>query len=100
MTAWASAGGSGPRACRLWRRGLWRRLEEETEKPFAKKVDGDLVYFNWAEYIDPAVIKSFEKRYGVKVRESYFDSMSAMMSKLRSGIEYDVIFPTAEYVSG
>ena len=34
----------------------------------------------------------------MKVRESYFDSMSAMMSKLRSGIEYDVIFPTAEYV--
>ena len=72
--------------------------KEETEKPIAKKIDGDLVYFNWAEYIDPAVIKSFEKRYGVKVRESYFDSMSAMMSKLRSGIEYDLIFPTAEYV--
>jgi spermidine/putrescine transport system substrate-binding protein len=72
--------------------------EEEVEKPIAKKVDGDLVYFNWAEYMDPAVIKGFEKRYDVKVRQSYFDSMSAMMSKLRAGIEYDVIFPTAEYV--
>ena len=71
--------------------------KEETEKPIAKKVDGDLVYFNWSEYIDPALIKGFEKRYGVKVRESNFDSMSAMMAKLRSGIDYDVIFPTAEY---
>ena len=71
--------------------------KEEVEKPIAKKVDGDLVYFNWSEYIDPAVIKGFEKRYGVKVRQSYFDSMSAMMSKLRAGIAYDVIFPTAEY---
>jgi spermidine/putrescine transport system substrate-binding protein len=72
--------------------------KKETEKPIAKKVDGDLVYFNWAEYMDPAVIKGFEKKYGVKVRQSYFDSMSGMMSKLRSGISYDVIFPTAEYV--
>lgn len=69
----------------------------ETRKKFAKKIDGDLVYFNWAEYINPDVIKAFEKRYDVKVRESNFDSMPAMMSKLRAGIEYDVIFPTAEY---
>jgi spermidine/putrescine transport system substrate-binding protein len=71
--------------------------EEETEKPIAKKVDGDLVYFNWAEYIDPDLIKGFEKRHGVKVRESNFDSMPAMMSKLRAGISYDLIFPSAEF---
>jgi spermidine/putrescine transport system substrate-binding protein len=69
----------------------------ETRKPFAKKIDGDLVYFNWAEYINPDLTKAFEKRHGVRVRESNFDSMSAMMAKLRAGIEYDVIFPTAEY---
>lgn len=71
--------------------------KEDTQKTIAKKVDGDLVYFNWSEYMDPAVIKGFEERHGVKVRQSYFDSMPAMMSKLRAGIEYDVIFPTAEY---
>ena len=32
----------------------------------------------------------------MKVRESNFDSMPAMMAKLRAGIEYDVIFPSAE----
>jgi len=67
------------------------------EKPIKKKVDGDLVYFNWAEYIDPDLIKGFEKLHGVKVRESNFDSMPAMMSKLRAGIAYDVIFPSAEF---
>jgi spermidine/putrescine transport system substrate-binding protein len=70
----------------------------DTRKPFAKKIDGDLVYFNWAEYINPDLIKGFEKRHGVKVRESNFDSMPAMMAKLRAGISYDLIFPTAEYV--
>jgi spermidine/putrescine transport system substrate-binding protein len=71
--------------------------KEETEKPIAKKIDGDLVYFNYSEYVDPKLVKAFEKEYGVKVRESYFDSMSAMMAKLRAGIEYDLIFPSAEY---
>jgi hypothetical protein len=70
----------------------------ETEKPIEKRIDGDLVYFNYSEYIDPALVKGFEKLYGVRVRESYFDSMSAMMAKLRAGIHYDVIFPSAEYV--
>ena len=72
--------------------------KEDTEKSVKKKIDGDLVYFNWTDYIDPALLKKFEKQYGVKVRESNFDSMSSMMAKLRAGIAYDVIFPTAEYV--
>ncbi len=66
-------------------------------KSIAAKPDGDLVYFNWSEYLDPQLIKDFEKQYGVKVRESNFDSMNGMMSKLRSGNRYDVIFPTADW---
>ncbi|MEA2331831.1 MAG: spermidine/putrescine transport system substrate-binding protein [Thermoleophilaceae bacterium] len=69
----------------------------DTRKKVAKRVDGDLVYFNWAEYVDPELLKGFEKRYGVKVRESNFDSMPAMAAKLRAGISYDVIFPSAEF---
>jgi spermidine/putrescine transport system substrate-binding protein len=72
--------------------------EEESEKPIEKKIDGDLLYFNYSEYVDPALVKGFQKKYGVKVRESYFDSMSAMTAKLRAGIAYDLIFPSGEYV--
>jgi spermidine/putrescine transport system substrate-binding protein len=72
--------------------------KEETEKPIKKQIDGDLLYFNYSEYIDPALVKAFEKKYGVRVRESYFDSMSAMTAKLRAGIAYDLIFPSGEYV--
>ena len=71
--------------------------KKETEKLVKAKVDGDLVYFNWSEYLDPALIKKFEKQYGVKVRQSNFDSMSSMMAKLRSGNQYDVIFPDQSY---
>ena len=71
--------------------------KKATEKVVKAVPDGDLVYFNWAEYLDPQLMKDFEKRYGVKVRESNFDSMQGMMAKLRSGNRYDLIFPTADW---
>ncbi|HEX2410376.1 MAG TPA: spermidine/putrescine ABC transporter substrate-binding protein [Solirubrobacteraceae bacterium] len=72
--------------------------KEQTERVVEAKVDGDLVYFNWSEYLEPKLIKAFEKQYGVKVRESNFDSMQGMMAKLRSGNRYDLIFPSSEWV--
>jgi spermidine/putrescine transport system substrate-binding protein len=63
------------------------------------KIDGDLLIFNWTEYMNPTVVKRFGKHYGVKVSVSNFDSMPAMMAKLRSGNRYDLIFPTADYVA-
>jgi spermidine/putrescine transport system substrate-binding protein len=71
--------------------------EEDTKRAIEAKVDGDLVYFNWAQYLNPSLIKGFEKKYGVQVRQSNFDSMPAMMAKLRSGNQYDLIFPSAEF---
>jgi spermidine/putrescine transport system substrate-binding protein len=69
------------------------------QKVAPPKIDGDLLIFNWTEYMNPKVVKSFEKRYGVDVTISNFDSMSGMMAKLRSGNRYDLIFPTADYVN-
>jgi spermidine/putrescine transport system substrate-binding protein len=87
--------GAGLAGCGLGDSGSGSK--KETEKVVKAKVDGDLVYFNWSEYLDPALIKKFEKQYGVKVRQSNFDSMSSMMAKLRSGNQYDVIFPDQSY---
>ena len=73
--------------------------KEAVTKTVPAKVDGDLLIFNWTEYMDPELIKAFEQRYSVKVRQANFDSMPAMMAKLRAGNEYDLIFPTADYVN-
>ncbi|MGH2968762.1 MAG: polyamine ABC transporter substrate-binding protein [Solirubrobacteraceae bacterium] len=72
--------------------------KQSTERVVKATPDGDLVYFNWSEYLDPKLIKAFEKRHGVKVRESNFESMQGMMAKLRSGNRYDLIFPSSEWV--
>ncbi|MEV7616635.1 spermidine/putrescine ABC transporter substrate-binding protein [Streptomyces sp. NPDC089799] len=67
------------------------------QAPIDVKVDGDLVYFNWADFVDPAVFSGFEKEYGVKVVQSNYDSMEGMAAKLNAGNRYDILFPTAKW---
>ena len=65
--------------------------------PKALQPDGDLQFFNWAQYMNPAILKGFEKEYKVKVHQSYFANMQGMLTKLRAGVKYDVTFPEADY---
>jgi spermidine/putrescine transport system substrate-binding protein len=62
------------------------------------EIDGDLIYFNWADYLDPGVLRRFQKEYGVKVIESNFDSMEGMYAKIAAGNQYDITFPIAKWV--
>jgi spermidine/putrescine transport system substrate-binding protein len=78
------------------------RDDVPAEAPLPKsakaRVDGDLVYFNWADYLDPSVLKGFQKEYGVKIVESNFDSMEGMYAKIAAGNQYDIVFPIAKWV--
>lgn len=67
------------------------------DAPIDVKVDGDLVYFNWADFVDPAVFAGFSREYGVKVVQSNYDSMEGMAAKLNTGNRYDVVFPSAKW---
>lgn len=78
------------------------RDDAPTDAPLPKsakaKIDGDLVYFNWADYLAPSVVKGFQEEYGVQVIESNYDSMEGMYAKLAAGNEYDIVFPIAKWV--
>jgi len=63
------------------------------------KIDGDLLIYNWAQYMDPALKSEFAEKYGVEVQEVNFDNLEAMVIKLRSGASYDLIWPSTEYVA-
>ena len=62
-------------------------------------IDGDLLIYNWAQYMDPALKKAFAEKHDVEVREVNFDNLEAMVTKLRAGGRYDLIWPTPEYAS-
>ena len=66
----------------------------------AGQTDGDLVLYNWTEYIDPALIDKFEAEYGVQVIEDFFPSNEELFAKVSSGASgYDVVVPSDYMVS-
>src|ERR1041385_2904812 len=66
---------------------LHGQLLAETEK---------LNLFIWSEYIDPAVVKDFEKAFKCKVNIDLYEDTDSMLAKLQGGggALYDVVVPT------
>lgn len=54
-----------------------------------------LIIYNWGDYIDPSLIKKFEKRTGYHVIYETFDSNEAMYTKIKQGgTNYDIAIPS------
>lgn len=61
---------------------------------------GPLVLYDWAYYLSPAVIKSFEKKYGVQVQMTNFSSIDEAINKISSGaIAPDAWVPDANHLA-
>ncbi len=54
-----------------------------------------LVLFNWSEYIDPKILRDFEKQFNAKVQTPLYESNEDLLGKLKQGgVSYDVIVPS------
>ena len=67
--------------------------------------EGPLRVYNWADYINPAVLKGFTEKFGAEVEVTTFYNSQEATQKLRTGkISFDVFFPTQDdlpkYVAG
>ncbi len=57
--------------------------------------NGEVVVYNWGEYIDPDVLASFEEETGITVVYDEFETNEIMYPKVESGASaYDVICPS------
>ncbi|HEV8662791.1 MAG TPA: spermidine/putrescine ABC transporter substrate-binding protein [Candidatus Methylomirabilis sp.] len=58
-------------------------------------LDPTLTLFNWAHYMDPAVLEDFTKEFGVKVTLESYVSNEELLAKLQGGTGgYDIIVPS------
>lgn len=56
---------------------------------------GEVVVYNWGEYIDPEVLTMFEEETGIKVVYDEFETNEIMYPKVEAGASaYDVICPS------
>ncbi|MDQ6817603.1 MAG: extracellular solute-binding protein, partial [Actinomycetota bacterium] len=60
---------------------------------------GPLQFYNWIAYINPAVVKDFEKKYNVKVQITNFTTIDEAVAKLSSGaVQYDLFVPVQVFL--
>ncbi len=57
-------------------------------------------FYNWSDYVDPAVLDAFTKKTGIAVRYDTFDSSDTLEAKLLAGQSgYDVVVPTGYFLA-
>src|SRR3984957_7366758 len=59
-----------------------------------------LQVYNWVAYINQAVVNSFAKKYKCKVEVTTFNTMDEALSKLNSGLKFDVFMGVTVDVLG
>ncbi|HSK21560.1 MAG TPA: spermidine/putrescine ABC transporter substrate-binding protein [Egicoccus sp.] len=59
------------------------------------ETDGDLLFYNWSDYIDPELVTAFEEEFDVSVTQDFYPSNEELLAKIQSGgADYDVIVPS------
>jgi len=54
--------------------------------------------YNWADYIDPALLDEFEREYGIEVNYDVYDSSEMVDTKLMTGhTGYDIVFHATSF---
>lgn len=57
--------------------------------------NGEVIVYNWGEYIDPEVLDIFEEETGIKVVYDEFETNETMYPKVEAGAaQYDVVCPS------
>lgn len=64
------------------------------------ETDGDIVLYNWTEYMDPELLEQFSEEHGVSVTEDFYPSNEELLARVQGGASgYDVIVPSDYMVS-
>jgi spermidine/putrescine transport system substrate-binding protein len=59
-----------------------------------------LQIYNWVAYINQSVVNHFAKKYNCKVQITTFNTMNEALSKLRSGLSFDILIGATVDVLG
>jgi len=66
-----------------------------TLPPMDETKPGEIVFYNWTDYFNPALKKKFLKEEGIQIKEVYFSSNEELLAKLKAGAKgYDIIVPS------
>ncbi|HKE79897.1 MAG TPA: spermidine/putrescine ABC transporter substrate-binding protein [Solirubrobacteraceae bacterium] len=76
------------------------KLQDPVASSVKPERGGELQIYNYADYLNPEVLKEFGKQEGVSVRVTTFDTLDEAFSKLSTGrLQFDIIFSTPDQLS-
>lgn len=79
--------------------GCSREANVPSQSPDLSSSDKTLNVYNWNAFIEPLVILSFEKEFGIKVHYDVYDSNEIMEAKLLAGhTHYDIVVPGGSFL--
>ena len=89
-----------PLAAASGRALLFAGLLTATFAPAHPEQERVVNFYNWSDYIDPAVLDGFTANTGIKVRYDTFDSNDTLEAKLLAGKSgYDVVVPSGYFLA-
>src|SRR5262245_3468557 len=75
--------------------------EIKTKTSSAVKAVKELQFYTFPEYMDPEILKDFERDFAIKVKPSYYESTEEMLAKLQhadGAAQYDLIVVSQQTV--
>lgn len=61
----------------------------------SENTNGEVIVYNWGEYIDPDVLEMFEEETGIKVVYDEYETNETMYPKVEAGAaQYDLVCPS------
>jgi spermidine/putrescine transport system substrate-binding protein len=70
-----------------------------TKAAAAGPATGTLLYYNWADYVNPKTYPAFTKATGVQIQKDFFKSNEELQAKLQGGAKgFDLAAPTGYMV--
>jgi spermidine/putrescine transport system substrate-binding protein len=80
----------------------WRRYADNPaiKSGLPPETGATLQIYNWVAYVNQTCLNNFAKKYNCKVQVTTFNTMNEAMSKLRSGLAFDVFMGVTVDVLG
>ena len=73
---------------------------DSSTEPQKVEPSKEIVFYNWTEYMDPAILEKFKQETGITISEDYFSSNEELIAKLQGGATgYALILPSDYAVS-
>ena len=66
--------------------------------PVQNQPAGELIFYNWADYMPQSVLDAFTAEYGVKVTYRTYESQEEAAAQLRTGQGYDVAVLELDFI--